>query len=98
MEPPAAPRQNPACRGIVMFGVLLASYAINAMDRQLFPLLAPEVRRQYGFSLAAYRSPLHHLYAGNGACRAADRLSSCAFLAQGRDCKSGSRCSRPARC
>src|SRR6266576_4931687 len=35
-----------------MFGVLLASYAINAMDRQLFPLLAPEVRRQYGFSLA----------------------------------------------
>ena len=35
-----------------MFGVLLASYAINAMDRQLFPLLAPEVRREYGFSLA----------------------------------------------
>jgi DHA1 family inner membrane transport protein len=35
-----------------MFGVLLASYAINAMDRQLFPLLASEVRRQYGFSLA----------------------------------------------
>ena len=36
-----------------MFGVLLASYAINAMDRQLFPLVAPEVRSQYGFSLAA---------------------------------------------
>ena len=35
-----------------MFGVLLASYAINVMDRQLFPLLAPEVRREYGFSLA----------------------------------------------
>src|ERR1700730_16611892 len=35
-----------------MFGALLASYAINAMDRQLFPLLVPEVRRQYGFSLA----------------------------------------------
>jgi DHA1 family inner membrane transport protein len=35
------------------FGVLLASYAINAMDRQLFPLLAPEVRREYGFSLEA---------------------------------------------
>lgn len=34
-----------------MFGVLLASYAINAMDRQLFPLLASEVRREYGFSL-----------------------------------------------
>src|SRR5882762_2047561 len=35
-----------------MFGVLLASYAINAMDRQLFPLVPPEVRREYGFSLA----------------------------------------------
>ena len=35
----------------VAFGVLLASYAVNAMDRQLFPLLAPEVRREYGFSL-----------------------------------------------
>lgn len=35
-----------------MFGVLLASYVINAMDRQLFPLLAPDVRREYGFSLA----------------------------------------------
>jgi len=35
-----------------MFGVLLASYAINAMDRQLFPLLVPDVRREYGFSLA----------------------------------------------
>ena len=35
-----------------MFGVLLASYAINAMDRQLFPLVAPDVRREYGFSLA----------------------------------------------
>ncbi|HXP78742.1 MAG TPA: MFS transporter [Verrucomicrobiae bacterium] len=49
MEPP---RTRPRIRGIVMFGVLLASYAINAMDRQLFPLLVPEVRRQYGFSLA----------------------------------------------
>jgi DHA1 family inner membrane transport protein len=47
-SPPARPR----LRGIVMFGVLLASYAINAMDRQLFPLLVPEVRRRYGFSLA----------------------------------------------
>ena len=49
MEPP---RTRPRILGIAMFGVLLASYAINAMDRQLFPLLAPEVRRQYGFSLA----------------------------------------------
>ena len=36
----------------VMFGVLLASYVVNAMDRQLFPLLAPDVRQEYGFSLA----------------------------------------------
>jgi predicted MFS family arabinose efflux permease len=35
-----------------MFGVLLVSYVINGMDRQLFPLLAPDVRREYGFSLA----------------------------------------------
>jgi DHA1 family inner membrane transport protein len=34
-----------------MLGVLLASYVINAMDRQLFPLLAADVRREYGFSL-----------------------------------------------
>jgi predicted MFS family arabinose efflux permease len=37
---------------IAMFAVLLASYVINAMDRQLFPLLVPEVRRHYNFSLA----------------------------------------------
>jgi DHA1 family inner membrane transport protein len=47
-----SPLARPRIRGIAMFGVLLASYAINAMDRQLFPLLVPEVRRQYGFSLA----------------------------------------------
>jgi DHA1 family inner membrane transport protein len=45
-------RTKPRALGIAMFGVLLASYAINAMDRQLFPMLVPEVRRQYGFSLA----------------------------------------------
>lgn len=38
--------------GIAMFGVLLGSYVINAMDRQLFPLLASDVRREYGFSLS----------------------------------------------
>ena len=37
---------------IVVFVVLLASYIVNAMDRQLFPLVAPDVRREYGFSLA----------------------------------------------
>ena len=35
-----------------MFAVLLASYVVNAMDRQLFPLLGADVRREYGFSLA----------------------------------------------
>jgi DHA1 family inner membrane transport protein len=39
--------------GIVMFGVLLASYAMNAMDRQVFPLILPEVRKEFGFDLAA---------------------------------------------
>jgi len=36
-----------------MCGVAFGSYVINAMDRQLFPLLASDVRREYGFSLAA---------------------------------------------
>jgi DHA1 family inner membrane transport protein len=47
-----APRDEPGALAVVMFGVLLASYAVNAMDRQLFPLVAPDVRREYGFSLA----------------------------------------------
>ena len=37
---------------IVMYGVLLLSYSVNAMDRQLFPVLATDIRRDYGFSLA----------------------------------------------
>ena len=49
----AAPVQSGRGRtAVALFGVLLASYMINAMDRQLFPLLAPDVRREYGFSLA----------------------------------------------
>ena len=31
--------------------IVLGSYFINAMDRTLFPLLLPEVRREYGFAL-----------------------------------------------
>ena len=46
------PRAAPGALRVVMFGVLLGSYVVNAMDRQLFPLIAPEVRREYGFSLA----------------------------------------------
>src|ERR1700733_181884 len=37
---------------IIMFAILLGSYAINAMDRQIFPLLLADVRREYGLSLA----------------------------------------------
>src|SRR5947207_13030141 len=47
-----APKQAPRRAAIAMFGLLLASYVINAMDRQLFPLLVPEVRRQYNCSLS----------------------------------------------
>ena len=39
-------------QSILMFVVLLASYSINAMDRQIFPLVAADVRKEYGFSLA----------------------------------------------
>lgn len=37
---------------VAMFIVLLASYIINAMDRQVFPILVANVRDEYGFSLA----------------------------------------------
>ena len=49
----AAPRAQSGVLRVVIFGVLVGSYVINAMDRQLFPLVAPDVRREYGFSLAA---------------------------------------------
>jgi MFS family permease len=44
----------PGSRGaaIAMYGVLLLAYSVNAADRQLFPLLAHDVREQYGFSLS----------------------------------------------
>jgi len=32
-------------------GVVVISYSINAMDRTLFPLILPEVAREYGFAL-----------------------------------------------
>jgi predicted MFS family arabinose efflux permease len=37
---------------IAMYGLLLLAYSVNAADRQLFPLLAHDVRVQYGFSLS----------------------------------------------
>jgi MFS transporter, DHA1 family, inner membrane transport protein len=40
-------------RGVAigMYCLVLASYALNAADRQLFPLLLHDVRQTYGFSL-----------------------------------------------
>ena len=43
---------HPRAFALAMFAILLASYAINAMDRQLFSLLASDVRSEYGFSLS----------------------------------------------
>ncbi len=37
---------------VAMYCVLLLSYLVNAGIRQLFPLLAHDVRREFGFSLA----------------------------------------------
>ena len=37
---------------IAMYCALLASYVLMAADRFLFPVLAPDVRRDFGFSLA----------------------------------------------
>jgi MFS transporter, DHA1 family, inner membrane transport protein len=37
---------------LAMFALLLLSYVLNAMDRQVFPLLAPDIRREFGLGLA----------------------------------------------
>jgi len=49
---PASDPPGTRAVAIGMYCVLLASYAVNAADRQLFPLLAHDVRLQYGFSLS----------------------------------------------
>jgi DHA1 family inner membrane transport protein len=36
---------------IAAIAILIVSYAVNAMDRTLFPLMLTDVRREYGFSL-----------------------------------------------
>jgi DHA1 family inner membrane transport protein len=52
----AAPAQRAANQtnsiAIAMFCVLLVSYVLMAADRYLFPVLAPDVRRAFGFSLS----------------------------------------------
>ena len=35
-----------------MYCVLLVSYTLMAADRYLFPVLAPDIRKAFGFSLA----------------------------------------------
>src|SRR5260370_6280766 len=37
---------------IAMYCVLLVAYSLMAADRYLFPVLAPDIRRAFGFSLA----------------------------------------------
>jgi DHA1 family inner membrane transport protein len=48
----AAGSASSRASAIAMYGVLLLAYSVNAADRQLFPLLAHDVRVQYGFSLS----------------------------------------------
>jgi predicted MFS family arabinose efflux permease len=36
---------------LAMFAVVLATYVVNAMDRQVFPLLAPDIRHEFGLAL-----------------------------------------------
>jgi MFS family permease len=45
--------QTRATRVFAFLGIaiVIGSYFINAMDRALFPLILPEVRREYGFAL-----------------------------------------------
>lgn len=45
-------RNQKLSTAVFMFGILLVSYVINAMDRQLFPLLVSDVRAEYDFGLA----------------------------------------------
>lgn len=36
-----------------MFALVLVAYSVNAMDRMVFPILLPDVRKEYGFGLGA---------------------------------------------
>src|SRR3984885_6035234 len=47
----AASRATGSAIAIAAIAVLIASYAVNAMDRTLFPLMLTDVRREYGFDL-----------------------------------------------
>src|ERR1700749_3877124 len=45
------PRLTDHAIAIAAIAVLIISYAVNAMDRTLFPLMLTDVRREYGFNL-----------------------------------------------
>src|SRR6202046_2673213 len=47
----ATSRTTDSAIAIAAIAVLIVSYAVNAMDRTLFPAMLPGVRREYGFSL-----------------------------------------------
>jgi DHA1 family inner membrane transport protein len=47
----ATSRTTDSAIAVAAIAVLIASYAVNAMDRTLFPLMLTDVRREYGFSL-----------------------------------------------
>ncbi len=49
---PVDPASQARGIAIAMYCVLLVSYVLMAADRYLFPVLAPDVRRAFGFSLA----------------------------------------------
>jgi DHA1 family inner membrane transport protein len=49
---PAENRSNSQSIAIAMYCVLLVSYILMAADRYLFPVLATDVRKAFGFSLA----------------------------------------------
>jgi MFS family permease len=47
----AGPARLTKAVAITTLVVLSISYALNAMDRQVFPVLLPDIRREFGFSL-----------------------------------------------
>ena len=88
--------------GVGMFVLLLATYSLNAMDRQIFPLLLNDVRHQFGFSLSSAGSAFDGLHVRDGLRRATDRLVDGASVTTrdradrhrdlfGRDCPDGAR-------
>jgi MFS family permease len=46
-----APQRVATGPALAMFVLLLLAYSVNAMDRQVFPVLLPDVKAEYGFSL-----------------------------------------------